>query len=152
MTTLKHFTATVYVIMDEKVLLLPHPKLKKWLPPGGHVELNETPAECAKRETLEETGLEIAIIPQENIWIEQSNATSIERPYLCLLENIPPYKDQPFHQHIDFVYLARSVKGDLLPEVRWFSWEEVNSLSEDEIYLETKQTIAHFLGVYTPNK
>lgn len=147
MTIQKHFTATAYIIEDNKILLLPHPKLGKWLPPGGHVEENETPAECAKRETLEETGLEIVIVPQENLWIKESNAVSIERPYLCLLENIPPYKDQPFHQHIDFVYVARPLSGHLLPDVKWFSWDEIKSLNDDEMYLETKTTIAHLLGV-----
>ena len=146
MTIHKHFTATAYILSENKILLLPHPKLKKWLPPGGHVEPDETPSECAKRETLEETGLEIEIIPQENIWIEASNATSLERPYMCLLENIPPFGDMPFHQHIDFIYVARPLKGELLPDVRWFSLEELDLLiEEEEIFLETKKTIRHLL-------
>ena len=40
-----------------------HPRLECWLPAGGHVEPDETPAQAAVRETLEETGLAIALIP-----------------------------------------------------------------------------------------
>lgn len=142
----KHFTATAYIVEGEKVLLIPHPKLKKWLPPGGHIELNETPPECARREAFEETGLQIEILPQENLWIDFWNATSFERPYLCLLENIPPYGSKPAHQHMDFIYLARPISGKLLAEARWFSLEEVEALQEDdEIFGETKKTIRHIL-------
>jgi 8-oxo-dGTP pyrophosphatase MutT (NUDIX family) len=142
----KHFTATAYIIDQGKVLLLMHPKLKKWLPPGGHIELNETPPECAKRETLEETGLEIELIEQENLWLNFWNASSIERPYLCLLENIPAYGDKPAHQHIDMIYLAKPLRGTLLEGVRWFSLEEVEKMTdEEEIFTETKTTIRHLL-------
>jgi 8-oxo-dGTP pyrophosphatase MutT (NUDIX family) len=143
----KHFTATAYIIDGGKVLLIPHPKLKKWLPPGGHVEENETPPECARREALEETGLVIQITSQENLWIDAWNATSFERPYLCLLENIPAHGSKPAHQHMDFIYLARPLSKELLPEARWFSLEEVEALKEEEeIFGETKTTLRHLFS------
>ncbi len=50
------------IIRDNKILL----GLRKgshgsntWAPPGGHLEFNETPVDCAIRETREETGLDI---------------------------------------------------------------------------------------------
>lgn len=142
----KHFTSTAYIIDQGKILLLMHPKLKKWLPPGGHLELNETPPECAKRETLEETGLEIELIQQENLWLSFWNASSIERPYLCLLENIPAFGDKPAHHHIDMIYLAKPLRGTLLTGVRWFSLEDVEKMiDEEEIFTETKTTIRHLL-------
>ncbi len=42
--------------------LIFHRKLKKWLPPGGHIDPNEMPSETAIREAFEETGLEIELI------------------------------------------------------------------------------------------
>jgi len=142
----KHFTATAYIIDQDKVLLLMHPKLKKWLPPGGHVEPNETPPACARREALEETGLEIELIQQENLWLNFWNASSIERPYLCLLENIPAHGDKPAHQHIDMIYLAKPIQGTLLEGVRWLSLAEVEQMTDDqEIFSETKVTIRHLL-------
>ena len=51
----RHFTTTVYLLHKEKVLLLFHPKLKKWLPPGGHIEMDESPPIAARRKVMEET-------------------------------------------------------------------------------------------------
>ena len=146
MTEFRHFTATAYILDQGKALLLKHPKLGKWLPPGGHIEANETPPECARREALEETGLEIELIRQENLWVDYWNASSIERPYLCLLENIPAHGDKPEHQHIDMIFVAKPIRGALLPGVRWFSWEEIESLADDEeIFKETKATLRHLI-------
>jgi ADP-ribose pyrophosphatase YjhB (NUDIX family) len=141
----RQFTATVYVIQNENVLLLFHPKHRKWLPPGGHLEANETPPECAHREVLEETGLSIELIKEEHIWIDQQNAISCERPYLCLIENIPEHNGTASHQHIDFIYLARPIGGTLHPcssELRWFTLEEVRQLKPDEIFADTQEIVA----------
>lgn len=152
----KEFTASVYILDNQKVLLIYHRKLKKWLPPGGHMEENETPPEAARREALEETGLEIAFLPQENTWVDYWNAKSFERPYICLLEEIPTYGDHSAHQHIDFVYVARPLKQQATPEyqghdhLRWFSLNELNQLQPDqEIFQETLQVIRHLLKAFT---
>lgn len=149
----KQFTASVYIIDKQKTLLIFHRKLKKWLSPGGHIEPNETPPEAAKREALEETGLEIEFIPQENIWINRWNANSFERPYLCLLEEIPAYGDKAAHQHIDFIYVAKAIGGKELCNhnevdgMRWFTLEEVDALVPDqEIFAETQQVIRALLS------
>lgn len=148
----REFTSSTYILEDNKVLLIFHKKLQKWLPPGGHIDPNETPPEAAVREAFEETGLHIEIIPQENIWVDESNACSIERPYLCLLQEIPEYKGVPAHQHIDMVFISRPVNGRLLENpqetdgIRWFSWEEVSALkSDNDIFTETKSVIRTLL-------
>jgi 8-oxo-dGTP pyrophosphatase MutT (NUDIX family) len=125
----RQFTATVYIFQNQKVLLHLHKKLGKWLPPGGHLELNETPPEAARREVLEETGLEIEFIEQENLKIDGYNAKNFERPFLCLLENVPAYKDKPAHQHMDFIYLAKpKFLKEILNGFRWFAYEELKDL------------------------
>jgi 8-oxo-dGTP pyrophosphatase MutT (NUDIX family) len=138
----RHFTATAYVIQNDQVLLLMHPKIKRWLPPGGHVEANESPPECARREVLEETGLEVELIRDEHLWISCSYATSCERPFLCLIEDIPAYQNTEAHQHIDFIFLSRPIGGALFlkpEELRWFSLEEVMQLTD--ILPDTQQII-----------
>lgn len=142
----RDFTATTYIFKNEEVLLLFHPKHQKWLPPGGHIESDETPSEAARREVLEETGLEIDFLLQENIWINYPNAKSVERPYLCLLENIPAHQNQPAHQHIDFIYVA-TPKIDSLPLLdtcKWFSTTDLTQLIPDQtIFSDTLDIISN---------
>lgn len=154
----RQFVATVYIIEDDRVLLVYHRKLCKWLAPGGHLNPNETPPEGARREVREETGLEIEFIPQENIWINRWNANSFERPFLCLLEEIPAFGQQPSHQHIDMVYVARPTGGLMIENehetagIKWFSLEEIGSLTPDvDIFVETQEVIYHILKKFQPN-
>lgn len=140
----KHFTATVYVLDKGKALLLFHQKYGKWLPPGGHLDPDETPVEAAHREVWEEAGLKIQLASQENLWIDRWNAVSMERPYMCLVENIPATDREEAHQHIDFIYVATPLTQN--PDLRWFTLEEVLSLKGDEeIFVETQDTLRQLL-------
>lgn len=144
----RHFTATAYVLHENRVLLHRHRKLEKWLPPGGHIEADETPPIAARREVKEETGLDIHFIEQENLTVSAYNAESIERPFLCLLENIPLFKTRPAHQHIDMIYLATPANEsqlDWIPRAfQWFSWNEVLKL-ESDMFPDTLQVIRFLL-------
>lgn len=144
----KQFTATVYVVHDGKVLLVKHRKFNKWLPPGGHVDRDETPVEAAKREVFEETGFEIEFIRDEHLWIEAWNGKSIERPFFCILFDVPEHKEEKAHQHIDFIYVAQLKGGQEIQnsreieDLRWFSLEEILKLEGDvEIFKETQSVI-----------
>lgn len=143
---IREFTATVYIIKDEKVILIYHRKLRKWLPPGGHVEPNETPSEAAIREALEETGFHIDLLMDEHITIDNWNAKSIARPLLCLLEEIPEYNNHPAHQHMDFVFAAKPVSQTDTQETqewRWFSLDEIRGMETDvDVFTETKNVVA----------
>ena len=119
----KHFATSVYVYNREleKFLFLKHKKLKKWLQPGGHLEVNESPEECALREVYEETGLNVELVgkrfPTENDLI---------LPY-AIQKNVINEN----HEHYDFIYLAISTQKEILlnidesDAIRWFSKEEI---------------------------
>jgi 8-oxo-dGTP pyrophosphatase MutT (NUDIX family) len=140
----REHTATLVIVQDDSLLLLFHRKLQTWLPPGGHVEANELPHEAALREAKEETGLDVELHRQEHLSIKEPNAISIPRPYLCLLEEIPSYKDVPAHQHIDFVFLGTPKPGSEVMnleghEMRWFTFDEIEKLPQGTVFEEIRQ-------------
>lgn len=146
----RHFTTTVYLLKEGQALLLFHPKLKKWLPPGGHIETDESPPMAARREVWEETGLEFTFIRKESIWIDRWNAKSFESPYLCLMEEIPEDAGVPAHQHMDLIYLGRPV-GNRQPvsedPICWLNLQQIEALEDDEeIFVETKEVLRTLLS------
>ena len=44
------FTVAIFVVQQAKVLLVHHRALNKWLPLGGHIELDEDPEQAALRD------------------------------------------------------------------------------------------------------
>ncbi len=115
------FTSSIYIVRDGKVLLHKHKKLGIWLPPGGHIELEEDPNQAALREAKEETGFNVEII---------GNPRLVESPKDGSKDLIPPmfinrHNFNEIHEHVDMVYFARPVGGALQSEeeggeIEWF--------------------------------
>lgn len=98
----RDFTVAVFVVHDGRVLLHCHPKLGKWLPPGGHIEPNELPDEAAVREVAEETGLVVRLVGGKGLPSDYPDQpVQLVVPAGIQLEFIS--KD---HEHIDLVYFA----------------------------------------------
>jgi ADP-ribose pyrophosphatase YjhB (NUDIX family) len=101
----KHFTVTGFVVHGDKTLLLWHPLLQMWVPPGGHVEDDEDPAAAVLREIREETGLDTEIVPEEEP-LGLSYPQQLPAPHTILLER--SYEAAPPHQHVDLIYFCRA--------------------------------------------
>ena len=99
----RDFTATTFIVDQQKTLLLWHKKIGAWLPPGGHIEDNELPEEAALREVREETGLIVELLGSQR---PLDNVKVLHQPVCLLLEDI-----SQDHQHIDLIYFARVVDG-----------------------------------------
>jgi ADP-ribose pyrophosphatase YjhB (NUDIX family) len=129
MSSLKRdFTATTFVVKDAKTLLLQHKKLSLWLPPGGHIDPNELPDDAARREVLEESGLEVELMTQRS---QLGDVPVLCNPECILLEDI-----SEDHQHIDLIYFARVTGGSLNvneTEVVGHRWCSTNDLESEDI-------------------
>jgi len=119
------YTITIYIVNpDYKVLLVEHPKYGKWIPVGGHIEMDEDPEDALYREVLEETGLNIEVL---------SNKPSIESTgtkFLLTPNYVDVHEANAPHKHISFTYFARS-KGDKFAissehsDMKWFDGDEL---------------------------
>ena len=121
MALVRHFTATGYVVHDGHVALHWHPKVKEWLPPGGHVEENEDPVQAVLREIREETGVDAQVVPTGESF-ELTYPEHVHPPLTIMVEDI----HDPVvgcHQHIDMIYVCRPLGrvSELNDGWRWVS-------------------------------
>ncbi len=126
------FTADVFVVHKNRVLLRMHDKYRMWLMVGGHIETHETPEETAVREAKEEVGLDITIWSGDQETVPESFLNSQFRSL------VPPiflnvHKISDTHRHISMIYFAFSDSDVIIePETHeksggcvWFSKEEL---------------------------
>jgi 8-oxo-dGTP pyrophosphatase MutT (NUDIX family) len=102
--TVRHFTATGFVVHRERLLLHWHPKVRAWLPPGGHVDDNEDPVQAVLREILEESGVEARVVPT-GVQLGLDYPASVAPPFTIMVEDIDDAV-AGFHQHIDMIYFC----------------------------------------------
>jgi len=131
----RDFTVAVFVVHDGRVLLHFHPKLGKWLPPGGHIEPNELPDEAAVREVVEETGLRVRLVGEKGLPTDYPDQpVQLVVPAGIQLEFIS--KD---HEHIDLVYFAvpQDVSDLTIDDAfRWLAPDELASYPVSEEILD----------------
>lgn len=121
-----HFTASAFVVSPEgdALLLVKHPKLGRWLQPGGHVEPEDMDlAGAALREAREETGLR--------------DLTPLGRGIFDVdVHVIPARKDEPEHRHFDVRFAFRAATRELrleagISDARWVPLHEVTAENSD---------------------
>ena len=109
-----HVTATGLVLAPdaERLLLIHHRRLDRWLLPGGHVEPEDADIwDTARREVIEETGARL--LPSS-------------APVLAGLDvhGIPAGKGEPYHLHHDVLFAFRAAGEEVVvsPESRDVAW------------------------------
>ena len=122
------FTVAIFVVERSRVLLIHHRKLDKWLPLGGHIELDEDPEVAALREAREESGLEVELVGERPPTTGPGTRALIAPRFLDI------HRITDTHEHIGMIYWARPKNGALKRaelehhDLRWCSNDELDRL------------------------
>jgi 8-oxo-dGTP pyrophosphatase MutT (NUDIX family) len=122
------FTVAIFVVHEGKILLIHHRKLNKWLPLGGHIELDEDPEIAALREGKEESGLDLELIGDRPPTTEPGTRALIAPRFLDI------HRINDTHEHIGMIYLARPKGGAVQlaqeehHDIRWCSSSDLDTL------------------------
>jgi ADP-ribose pyrophosphatase YjhB (NUDIX family) len=101
----------VAVIQDDKILLKQREGFETWILPGGSIEVGESIAQAAIRETKEETGLDVQLTGLAGIYSRLGNFLG---------------------GHV-VLFTGRSIGGEIkcqageIIEVRWFPFDKIPS-------------------------
>jgi 8-oxo-dGTP pyrophosphatase MutT (NUDIX family) len=117
-----HVTASGIVVGTRGTVLHLHKRLARWMQPGGHIDAGETPPEAARREAVEELGLEVR--------------HPAGGPRLI---HIDVHEAALDHTHLDLRYLLIASTDDPhpppgeSPEARWYDWDEAAAIADDAL-------------------
>lgn len=114
-----HVTASAILVTPDRrrVLLHRHKRLGLWLQPGGHIDAGEQPWEAARREAVEETGLEATLVSTD-------------------LVHVDVHPGPRRHTHLDLRYLVEAPhvtptppEGES-PDAEWFPWYRAIAMAD----------------------
>lgn len=121
-----HITASAFIFdpKNNKILLLHHKKLNKWLQPGGHCDGDKDTLSVAIKEVFEETGLLIKNQGQPIFDLD--------------IHTIPENKGIPDHEHFDVRYLLLAdsklplVQNHETNQLKWVDLSEMENYTTEE--------------------
>ncbi len=157
----KCLTAAGLLIQNERVLLVKHRKLNRWLCPGGHIDPQELPHHAAEREFFEEAGVKVKAVDylfkgqskndqfvpspiETNLhWVSREN-------YEARIKNDDQDKrvrtklwPKGCEQHLNFLYLVKPV-GEIslnpsqreVTDIAWFDQDQLEAEVADPVIKE----------------
>ncbi len=94
-----------------------------WSTPGGHLDFGESPAECAARETLEETGIQVTDV--EFVAVTNDVLIDADRHYITIWMRANAVALTPVIGDRDEIGEAAWFAPDALPEPRHLYFENL---------------------------
>ena len=113
----------------------------QWAIPMGKMELGETPSQCAVRETLEETGVEVEVTGLLGIYSDPGYIVAYD-------DHVDPSVFGEVRQEFEITLVGRPVNGEPAPTaeataVRWFYPGELDAL---DIHPRMRRQLADYLA------
>ncbi|MDB5241035.1 MAG: hydrolase [Spirosoma sp.] len=135
-----HITASAWIVERnpispdrQRIVLIHHRKLDRWLQPGGHADGDPDVAAVALREAQEETGLHSL-----RLVINQAKQPPV---FDVDIHGIPAWGDVPEHLHYDIRFLLEADAtdpfgfSDEVKNVQWFDRQTLMSSLDSESIL-----------------
>ena len=123
-----HITGSAWIVdtTGDRVLLLHHRKLGRWLQPGGHSDGDPDTLAVALREAREETGLDVQALDDAIFDID--------------VHAIPARASEPAHLHFDVRFLVRAehhrfTVGEESHALAWVPAAGLDALTDEESVL-----------------
>lgn len=144
-------TISAYIIRrtedGPRVLLHMHRKHHKLLPPGGHIELDETPWMALEHELREESGYELRELSvlQPRIRTDDAIYRGIAVQPVPFHVNAHSISPEHFHTDMSYALIAATVPSESPREgesqdLRWMSETDIAEMSDGTMYFNTRQT------------
>ena len=137
------YTITGFIVRDDmdepRLLLHMHRKLNKLLPPGGHIELNETPWAALSHEVREESGYTLDELELFQPKLRLSRVDGIIVHPQPILSNTHDFSNTHFHTDLDYLLIAHGASAGHPEEgestdLRWLTIDEIRALSPEETF------------------
>lgn len=108
-----------FIVVDlytKEFLLVDHKRAQLWLPPGGHVEINEHPKATVIREAREELGIEADFLYEDPLFLTMTSTSG----------------NTAAHTDVSLWYILKGHKSeafkfdtDEFHSIRWFKQEDI---------------------------
>lgn len=126
---------------DGRLLLQRRRDTGQWAIPMGKMEIGETPAECAVRETFEETGVRVEPLGLLGIYSDPGYIVAYD-------DHVDPTQYGEVRQEFEITLFGRPVEGaptanDEADAVRWFAPSELDGL---DIHPRMRQQLTDYLA------